>query len=80
MELRLAKMDRKQSKTPSLSLEELHQKYLKNEHIFYFAPTNPHKDMLATVAFLEKKNCRVHLSQVQVSSDEKDFIYQMHII
>ncbi|WP_104690796.1 HP0268 family nuclease [Helicobacter heilmannii] len=80
MELRLAKMDRKQNKTPSLSLEELHQKYLKGEHVFYFAPTTPHKDMLAAVAFLEKKNCRVHLSQVQVSSDEKDFIYQMHII
>ncbi|BDQ28475.1 HP0268 family nuclease [Helicobacter ailurogastricus] len=80
MELRLAKMDRKQSKTPSLSLEELHQKYLKNEHIFYFAPTNAHKDMLAAVAFLEKKHCRVHLSEVQISSDEKDFIYQMHII
>ncbi|WP_104640214.1 HP0268 family nuclease [Helicobacter suis] len=80
MELRLAKMDRKQSKLYSISLEELYQKALKKEHIFYFAPTNSHKDMLQAVAFLEKQNCRVYLSEVQVSSDEKDFIYQLHII
>ncbi|CCB79345.1 hypothetical protein HBZC1_03590 [Helicobacter bizzozeronii CIII-1] len=81
MELRLARSDRKQSKSHTISLEDLHQKYLKHkEHIFYFAPSNTHKDMLGAVGFFAKKGCKAYLSEVQISTDDKDFIYQLHII
>lgn len=81
MELRLARSDRKQSKSHTISLEDLHQRYLKHkEHIFYFAPSNAHKDMLEAVEFFTKQRCKAYLSEVRVSTDEKDFIYQLHII
>ncbi|WP_120943749.1 MULTISPECIES: HP0268 family nuclease [Helicobacter] len=82
MELHLAKQSRKHtSKSLKVRLEDLLNKYHHhNEHVFYFAPTNTHKDMLNALACLEKQGYKAYLNEVKISADDKDFIYALHII
>ncbi|WP_104696002.1 HP0268 family nuclease [Helicobacter salomonis] len=81
MELHLAKQSKKHSsKSVKVRLEDLLHKYSHGERMFYFAPSNAHKDMLAAVASLEKQGYRAYLSEVRISADDKDFIYSLHII
>nr|WP_104752169.1 HP0268 family nuclease [Helicobacter baculiformis] len=82
MELHLAKQSKKHaSKSLKVRLEDLLAKYHHHdEHIFYFAPSNTHKDMLAAVTSLEKQGYKAYLSEVRISTDDKDFIYALHII
>ncbi|WP_121021119.1 HP0268 family nuclease [Helicobacter vulpis] len=81
MELHLAKPSKKHSaKSLKVRLEDLLNKYRHGEHIFYFAPSNTHKDMLSALASLEKQGYQAYLSEVRISADDKDFIYALHII
>ncbi len=80
MKLVLAKNTRK-SDAKSVELEGLYHKFSEDKRsIFYFAPTNAHKDMLKAVDFFKEKGHTAYLDEVRVSNDEKDFLYELHII
>ncbi|GAA6975053.1 nuclease [Helicobacter pylori] len=80
MKLVLAKNTRK-SDAKSVELEDLYHKFSEDKRsIFYFAPTNAHKDMLKAVDFFKAKGHTAYLDEVRVSTDEKDFLYELHII
>ena len=50
------------------------------DKIFYFDRTNNHKDLLKAVSFFEKKGKKAYLSEIKIGLDEKDYIYELHII
>ncbi|WP_104761662.1 HP0268 family nuclease [Helicobacter cetorum] len=80
MKLALAKNTRK-SEQKSVELEDLYKKFSEDKHsIFYFAPSNAHKDMLKAVDFFKEKGHMAYLDEIRVSTDEKDFLYELHII
>ncbi|WP_104578238.1 MULTISPECIES: HP0268 family nuclease [Helicobacter] len=82
MELQLARQSLKDDakKMPKLPLEDIVKKHEHGECVFYFSGSNPHKDMLAMLASLEKKGYRVCLFEVKISTDAKDFLYALHFI
>ncbi|AFI04260.1 HP0268 family nuclease [Helicobacter cetorum] len=80
MKLALAKNTRK-SEQKSVELEDLYKKFSEDKRsIFYFAPSNAHKDMLKVVDFFKEKGHMAYLDEIRVSTDEKDFLYELHII
>ncbi|PAF46880.1 hypothetical protein BKH41_08405 [Helicobacter sp. 12S02232-10] len=80
MELTLAKTNLEQ-KAQKISLEKLAEK-LKSDHdqVFYFDRSTNHKDLLKAVSFFENKGRKAYLSEIKISLDEKDYIYELHII
>ncbi|PAF50515.1 HP0268 family nuclease [Helicobacter sp. 13S00477-4] len=80
MELTLAKTDFEQ-KTQKINLEKL-LKNIGNDHdkVFYFDRSNNHKDLLKAVSFFENKGKKAYLSEIKYGLDEKDYIYELHII
>ncbi|PAF44687.1 HP0268 family nuclease [Helicobacter sp. 11S02596-1] len=80
MELVLAKTNLEE-KAQKISLEKLAEKLqADNNRVFYFDPSNSHKDLLKAVSFFENKGRKAYLSEIKISLDEKDYIYELHII
>lgn len=80
MDLVLAKT-KLEEKMHKVSLEKLADK-LDDEcaRIFYFDKSNNHKDLLKAVKFFEEKGRKAYLSEIKYGMDEKDYIYEIHII
>lgn len=65
----------------SVELEDLYYKFSEDKcFIFYFVFINVYKDMFKVVDFFKEKGYMVYLDEVRVSSDEKDFFYELYII
>lgn len=80
MDLILAKtnIEEKPEKT---TLEKLAQKIQPDHNqIFYFDRSNNHKDLLKAVTFFQSKGRNAYLSEVKFGLDEKDYIYELHIV
>lgn len=79
MELILAKTTLT-DKTHKITLEKIAENLNKQDQIFYFDNSNAHKDLLKAVSFFENKGRRAYLSDIKYGLDEKDYIYELHII
>ncbi|PAF47848.1 hypothetical protein BKH46_03190 [Helicobacter sp. 12S02634-8] len=80
MELTLARGNMEE-KPQKISLEKLFEKLeAGGDKVFYFDRANNHKDLLKAVNFFEGKGRKAYLSEIKISLDEKDYIYELHII
>ncbi|MDO7252316.1 HP0268 family nuclease [Helicobacter cappadocius] len=80
MELILAKTNIEE-KAQKITLEDLAQKLDSNHNqIFYFDRANNHKDLLKATSFFQSKGRNAYLSEVKFGLDEKDYIYELHIV
>ncbi|PAF41145.1 HP0268 family nuclease [Helicobacter sp. 11S03491-1] len=80
MELILAKT-KLEDKTQKITLEKLAEKLNPEyNHMIYFDKSNNHKDLLKVVSFFQNKGKSAYLSEVKFGLDEKDYIYELHII
>ncbi|MCE3037329.1 hypothetical protein LW135_05720 [Helicobacter sp. faydin-H20] len=78
MELKLAKIDHN-AESNTITLEEI-VKAAQSEKFFYFAQENKEKDLQKVMQNFIDKNRFVKLGKVSYGLDEKDFVYELHII
>lgn len=79
MDFKLAKQTL-QDKSEKIALKEI-QTIIKNgEKIFYFSNENNHKDLIKLVETLQKDGRSAHLREAKYGLDEKEYIYELHII
>ncbi|RDU60909.1 HP0268 family nuclease [Helicobacter sp. MIT 14-3879] len=84
MELKLAK-DSFKSDSPqeSITLEKMAEVVNNNEKrgaIFYLDRENPEKNLKKLESFFKSKNRSTIVRELKISMDEKDYIYEVHIL
>lgn len=79
MDLKLAKptLD---SKSEKISLKQIEEECEKSEKIYYFSNENAHKDLLKIVEHFQSKGRNAYLREARYGLDEKEYIYELHII
>jgi len=80
MEYKLAREDLT-SEAKIVTLEEI-EKMMKpdGETIMYFDRTNPEKTLNKLVKHFDKQDKTVYIREVRYGLDEKDYIYEVHIL
>lgn len=80
MDIKLARTEI-EGKPTKISVEKLEERLeAKGEKIFYFDKDNSHKDMKNLIAHFEEKGRRVYFREIRYGLDEKDYMYEVHII
>ncbi|STP12145.1 Uncharacterised protein [Helicobacter mustelae] len=78
MELKLAKTDQ-EVESKIITLQEIYEQ-ASQEKFFYFSRDNKEKDLQKVLqSFVDKKRS-AKLDKISYGLDEKDFIYELHII
>ncbi len=80
MELKLARAELN-GKAKSTKIDKLVEQVEKEKQkIFYFDKDNSHKDLVELVEFFEEKDYNVYFREVRYGLDEKDYMYEVHIL
>lgn len=83
MELKLA-VSKVGEDSTAISLEDMGKKVLEKQQekgvIFYFSKENPEKDMKKALNHFSSKGFSAFLREIRFGLDEKDYIYELHII
>lgn len=68
------------SKSAKISLKQIEGECVKDGKIYYFSNENAHKDLLKIVETFESKGRNAYLREARYGLDEKEYIYELHII
>lgn len=79
MDFILAKLN-SESKSSKLSLKQIQEQTQEGGKIFYFSNENAHKDLLKIVETFQKNGRSAYLREARFGLDEKEYIYELHII
>lgn len=79
MDFKLAKQTL-QEKSEKITIKQIQEMIKKEEKIFYFSNENQHKDLIKLAETLQKDGRSVHLREAKFGLDEKEYIYELHII
>ncbi|CAD7287490.1 hypothetical protein LMG7974_00369 [Campylobacter majalis] len=80
MELKLARAELG-TKPKTISLDKIESAVEKEgQKIFYFDKENSHKQLIELVEFFEEKGLSVYHRVVKYGLDEKDYMYEVHIL
>ena len=79
MDLKLAKQTL-DSKSSKISLKQIEEECAKEGKIYYFSNENAHKDLLKIVEDFNAKGRNAYLREAKYGLDEKEYIYELHII
>ncbi|MCE3047236.1 HP0268 family nuclease [Helicobacter kayseriensis] len=79
MDFKLAKQTL-QDKSEKITLKQIQDLIKDGEKILYFSNENTHKDLLKLTETLQKDGRSAHLREAKFGLDEKEFIYELHII
>ncbi|HIE34834.1 MAG TPA: hypothetical protein EYP79_01370 [Campylobacterales bacterium] len=80
MELKLARNELN-TKPKSITIKKIEEDVEKTgEKIFYFDRENSHKDLVELVDYFEDKGYSVYLREVKYGLDDKDYLYEVHIL
>ncbi len=81
MKYKLAKDDLKPEESNVISLDDIEDIVKsKKSVIFYFDRDNSEKSIKALAKHFDKHNRSVYIREVRYGLDEKDFIYEVHIL
>ncbi|RDU72747.1 hypothetical protein CQA66_03920 [Helicobacter aurati] len=84
MEIKLAKQSLKSdSIQESITLERMAEIVNNNDKrgaIFYLDRENPEKNLKKIESFFKNKERSTIIRELKISMDEKDYIYEMHIL
>lgn len=80
MELKLARAELN-AKPKTISFDKIEAAVSKEgQKIFYFDKDNSHKQLIELVEFFEEKGLSVYHRVVKYGLDEKDYMYEVHIL
>lgn len=79
MDFKLAKQTL-QDKSEKITLKQIQDAIKEGEKIFYFSNENQHKDLVKFAESLKKGGYSAHLREAKFGLDEKEYIYELHII
>ena len=79
MDFKLAKQTL-DSKSSKIYLKQTEEEYTKEGKIYYFSNENAHKDLLKIVEDFNAKGRNAYLREAKYGLDEKEYIYELHII
>ncbi|WP_027327023.1 HP0268 family nuclease [Helicobacter pametensis] len=79
MDFKLAKQNL-QDKSEKITLKQIQEAAQDGEKIFYFSNENQHKDLLKLAETFQKSGRSAHLREAKFGLDEKEYIYELHII
>lgn len=79
MDFKLAKPTL-ESKSAKISLKQIEEECTKEGKIYYFSNENAHKDLLKIVETFNEKGRNAYLREARYGLDEKEYIYELHII
>ncbi len=79
MDFKLAKQTL-QDKSEKITLKQIQDAIKEGEKIFYFSNENQHKDLVKFAESLKKDGYSAHLREAKFGLDEKEYIYELHII
>ena len=79
MDFKLAKQTL-DSKSSKISLKQIEEECAKEGKIYYFSNENAHKDLLKIVEDFNAIGRNAYLREAKYGLDEKEYIYELHII
>lgn len=79
MDFKIAKQTL-QSKSEKITLKQIQDAVKEGEKIFYFSNENQHKDLIKLAETLKNDGRSAHLREAKFGLDEKEYIYELHII
>ncbi|ANV98221.1 hypothetical protein BBW65_05140 [Helicobacter enhydrae] len=79
MDFKLAKSTSQSAET-TITLKEIQESVKDQEKFFYFSNENNHKDLLKIVEQFNKSGRSAYLREAKFGLDEKEYIYELHII
>lgn len=68
------------SKSAKITLKQIEEECAKEGKIYYFSNENAHKDLLKIVENFNAKGRNAYLREARYGLDEKEYIYELHII
>ncbi|RDU69894.1 hypothetical protein CQA62_00320 [Helicobacter cholecystus] len=79
MDFKLAKSTL-DSKSAKISLKQIEEECAKEGKIYYFSNENAHKDLLKIIGAFNTQGRNAYLHETKYGLDEKEYIYELHII
>lgn len=68
------------SKSGKISLKQIQEECEKEGKIYYFSNENAHKDLLKITEAFNSQGRNAYLREARYGLDEKEYIYELHII